>query len=389
MRRSIKSRAKGSGRVAGGGLMYWVLAAVALAGTGWIWWQTGQVVKSKSIKPLVFFPVSPAIQTNSRIVPPAPESEIQRTLVKEPPVSNVTNTAIPPITIDSGPFPRPVRDIFEAQVALSRQGISSGSLDGVPGFQTRAALRAFQESEDLRPSGELDEATCARLILSAPALTRYTVTQGDLDRLGHIPHTWLGKSLRRRLDYETILELVAEKGHAHPNFIRRLNPAIDWDHVVPGAIITIPDADCPMPKTRAAYVRIHLAWKILEVFDAKNRLLIHFPCSIGRSVEKRPIGELHVISVIHNPNYVFNPDIFPESEEGRTLGRRLVLPPGPNNPVGTAWIGLDRPGYGIHGTPRPEMVGRTESHGCFRLANWNAEFLARLVSVGTPVIIQR
>jgi lipoprotein-anchoring transpeptidase ErfK/SrfK len=95
-----------------------------------------------------------------------------------------------------------------------------------------------------------------------------------------------------------------------------------------------------------------------------------------------------VAAVAHNPNYTFDPDIFPESAEARGLGRKLVLPPGPNNPVGTAWVGLDRAGYGIHGTPRPEEVGRTESHGCFRLANWNAELLARLVSIGTPVLVE-
>jgi lipoprotein-anchoring transpeptidase ErfK/SrfK len=89
-----------------------------------------------------------------------------------------------------------------------------------------------------------------------------------------------------------------------------------------------------------------------------------------------------------SPNYTFNPEVFPESAEARELGRKLILPPGPNNPVGTAWIGLDKPGYGIHGTPRPEDVGRTESHGCFRLANWNAEYLLQLVTVGTPVRVE-
>jgi lipoprotein-anchoring transpeptidase ErfK/SrfK len=64
-----------------------------------------------------------------------------------------------------------------------------------------------------------------------------------------------------------------------------------------------------------------------------------------------------------------------------------MLPPGPNNPVGVAWVGLNRSGYGIHGTPKPEEVGRTESHGCFRLANWNAEYFAQLVSIGTTVFI--
>jgi lipoprotein-anchoring transpeptidase ErfK/SrfK len=116
-------------------------------------------------------------------------------------------------------------------------------------------------------------------------------------------------------------------------------------------------------------------------------LLIHFPCSIARHVEKRPVGVLHVVVVAPNPNYTFDPDVFPESAEAKQLKRKLVLPPGPNNPVGVAWIGLDRPGYGMHGTPRPEEVGRTESHGCFRLANWNAAYLVRIVRVGTPVYV--
>jgi len=131
-----------------------------------------------------------------------------------------------------------------------------------------------------------------------------------------------------------------------------------------------------------------LAEKILERFDANTNLLAHFPCSIAHSVSKRPVGGLRVAILAPDPNYTFDPEIFPESAEARQLKTKLVLPPGPNNPVGVAWIGLDRPRYGIHGTPNPEQVGRTESHGCFRLANWNAEFLLKLVTVGTPVIVE-
>jgi hypothetical protein len=80
--------------------------------------------------------------------------------------------------------------------------------------------------------------------------------------------------------------------------------------------------------------------------------------------------------------------VFPESPESRTVGRKLRIPPGPNNPVGVAWIGLNRTGYGIHGTPKPEEVGRTESHGCFRLANWNAELLRRMAWPGLPVRVE-
>jgi len=116
-------------------------------------------------------------------------------------------------------------------------------------------------------------------------------------------------------------------------------------------------------------------------------MIAHFPVSIARMAEKRPEGELHVTVVIPDPNYTFDPEVFPESEEGRQLGRKLVLPRGPNNPVGVAWIGLDRPGYGIHGTPLPELVGRTESHGCFRLANWDAKTLLELAWVGLSVVV--
>ena len=145
----------------------------------------------------------------------------------------------------------------------------------------------------------------------------------------------------------------------------------------------------PSPATRAAFIRIFIGARLLEVFDADTNLLAHFPCSIAARVEKRPVGEpLQVAVTAPNPNYTFDPAVFPESAEARELGRKLVLQPGPNNPVGTAWIGLDKPGYGIHGTPRPEEVGRTESHGCFRLANWNAEYLLKLVGVGMPVLVE-
>jgi hypothetical protein len=95
-----------------------------------------------------------------------------------------------------------------------------------------------------------------------------------------------------------------------------------------------------------------------------------------------------VVVAVADPDYTFDPEVFPESAEARSLGRKLRLPPGPNNPVGTAWIGLDRPGYGIHGTPKPEDVGRTESHGCFRLANWNADLLRRMAWVGLPIRVE-
>ncbi len=280
------------------------------------------------------------------------------------------------------------RQILEAQIALARRGISSGSIDGHLGAQTRAAIKNFQRLENLPPTGELDDATQARLALDVPHFATYILTAEDLARLQPLGHTWLTKSQQTRLDYENALELVAEKFHSHPGFIRQLNPAIDWRTVPAGTELKVPNVAPPTTREKAAYVRILLAQRQLEVYNSRSNLIAHFPCSIARLAEKRPVGELHVTRAAPNPTYLFNPDIFPESEEAQQIGRKLTLPPGPNNPVGTVWIGLDRPGYGIHGTPRPEDVGRTESHGCFRLANWNAELLLKLVKVGTPVFVE-
>jgi lipoprotein-anchoring transpeptidase ErfK/SrfK len=283
---------------------------------------------------------------------------------------------------------RPVRSLLEAQIALARLGISSGCIDGAFGSQTRRALEAFQRNEKLSISGELDAATKERLLVEEPLFIQYTVSESDLKRLLPVSGTWLGKSEQPRLDYENILELVAEKGRAHAGFIKKLNPAVNWASVSAGAEIKIPRIDDPAPREKAAFIRIQLGNKTLEAFDRSTNLLAHFPCSIARKVEKRPVGSLSVVKLAQNPNYVFDPAVFPESPEAKTITRKLILPPGPNNPVGTAWIGLDRPGYGIHGSPKPEEIGRTESHGCFRLANWNAEHLLQLVWSGLPVVVE-
>jgi lipoprotein-anchoring transpeptidase ErfK/SrfK len=285
-------------------------------------------------------------------------------------------------------YPRQPASWMEAQVALSRCGYSCGSIDGVFGTQTAWAWHAFQTEEGLAETNWLDEETCEALALDAPPITRVTVTAADLARLQPLSTTWLGKSEQTALDYETLLELAAERARAHPALVRKLNPDFDWEHLAAGAVLVVPAAARTAPRAKAASLHVQLAERILQARDGDGRLIAHFPVSIARKVEKRPVGELHVVVVAPNPNYTFDPAVFPESPEAQELGRKLVIPPGPNNPVGLAWVGLDRPGYGIHGTPNPEQVGRTESHGCFRLANWDAVTLLDLVWVGLPVYVE-
>ena len=284
-------------------------------------------------------------------------------------------------------YPRPVENWLEVQIALARQAISCGSIDGVGGHQTAVGLRAFQERAGLDTTGYLDNVTRARLILTSHPFKQVTLTAEDLASLQPLGKTWLGKSQQTSLAFETALEMVAERTHAHPKLIQRLNPGINWAAITPTTVLTVPSVDRTAPLSPPANLHISLSENTLEARDEAGNLIAHFPVSIARLAEKRPEGELHVTVVIANPDYTFDPEVFPESAEARELGRKLIIPPGPNNPVGIAWIGLDRPGYGIHGTPTPEQVGRTESHGCFRLANWDAHTLLEIAYVGLPVIV--
>lgn len=284
--------------------------------------------------------------------------------------------------------PRPVQTVLEAQIELHRRGFSCGSIDGVRGVQTAAALQAFQRTAALDETGDLDRVTRENLLLTAAPLTEHLVTAEQLGALRPLPETWLGKSEAERLGYATALEAVAERYRSNPKLIRQLNPDVNWEELLPGTVLQVPNVSTVLLDATAALIHIKLEARALTVTDAEGKLLAHFPVSIARKVDKRPVGELRIKVIIPDPNYTFDPEVFPESEEGRTLGRRLIIPAGPNNPVGVAWIGLDRPGYGIHGTPDPEKVGRTESHGCFRLANWDARTLLALVEEGMPVVVE-
>lgn len=399
-----------------------VLAVVAVGWGLWAAWRGSSTAGAQTAPPgIPARPDGPTARTNPAPVPPAPvvvatSPPPPAVRATEPlpliPVTNWTGptpAALPaaprtngvtrtngltrPGTASASPFtawlPGFEEAVLAAQVGLARRGFSSGSIDGVMGGQTRAALRAFQQAEGLPASGSLDDATRARLGTNAPALVDYTITETDAARLLPLGTTWLAKSQQARLDFETLLELLAERSLSNPKLVRALNPQIDWNRAGAGTVVRLLAIEVAPPERKAALIRIHTASRVLQAFDDQDRILAHFPCSIAARVEKRPVGEtLHIVVVAPQPNYTFDPAVFPESAEGRELGRKLILPPGPNNPVGMVWFGLDKSGYGIHGTPRPEDVGRTESHGCFRLANWNAEHLLKLAGVGTPVQVE-
>ena len=193
--------------------------------------------------------------------------------------------------------------------------------------------------------------------------------------------------------------MFAERGHMSPRGLERLNPGVDWEHITVGTKLVIPDFPSieenlavgdPLSQKKskrllAALVKVSLSKFEITAWDANGKCLALFPCSIARDKAKRPqAGELKVVTKIPHPNYTYTPDFVPKGQKTS----KHILMDGPNNPVGVAWIGLSLPTYGIHGTPKPETIGSAESHGCFRLSNWNVARLYALVTIGTKVIIE-
>lgn len=277
----------------------------------------------------------------------------------------------------------PFLQTLAIQTFLDRQNLSCGCIDGVMGSRTRAALDAWKRRQGVPAAAEVNVAMMGSL---ASVFSVHVVSVDDEAALAPLPRTWDGKAAVTALGYETILEAVAEKYHASQGAIRRLNPDAPWPNPPAGTVLTVPNPE-PAGSGKASRITISLAGKVIEAWDARGALLARFPCSIAADKSKRPVGQLAVATVAPNPNYTFDPAVYPEDPAAQAIGKKLIIPPGPNNPVGVAWVGLNLPGYGIHGTPKPEDVGVTESHGCFRLANWNAAKLLKMVTIGTPVVV--
>ena len=289
------------------------------------------------------------------------------------------------------------------QICLDRAGYSCNTIDGVWGGKSEQAFRAFfaARNRDLKPAlPSSPDQIHDRYFSNAKNLFKIeTVTQADIDALISIPQAPADKAKLPRMGYESIKEMFAERGHMSQRGLERLNPGVDWEHIAAGTKLVIPDfpsikeelaaGDRGNPKAPkrplAALVKVSLSHLEITAYDANGKLLALFPCSIARDKSKLPPqGELKITSYIANPNYTYSPDFVPAGRKAT----KYVFPEGPNCPVGVAWMGLSLPGYGIHGTPRPESIGNAESHGCFRLANWNAARLYAMCQSGTRVIIE-
>jgi lipoprotein-anchoring transpeptidase ErfK/SrfK len=200
-----------------------------------------------------------------------------------------------------------------------------------------------------------------------------------------IPKDFRKMAKLKRLAYHSPRELLAEKFHMDEELLKALNPKAEFDEDGDSILVAnvgTPDKANHKAANKAARLEIDKDEGSLRAFDAENKLIAFYPATVGSEEKPAPSGEFKVRGVAHNPTYHYNPDYAFKGQKARTP---VTIAPGPNNPVGIVWIALTAKSYGIHGTPDPSRVSKTESHGCVRLTNWDALALSKLVKKGTPV----
>lgn len=273
-------------------------------------------------------------------------------------------------------------EITALQVMLDRDGASPGVIDGKNGANVAKAIAAWEQihGETLDPKNT--EAILERLRLSGglPIIT-YEITPADAagPYVAEIPEDYSQKALLPSMAYTSVSEALAERFHMDEAYLKALNPGVDF--TIPGTIIKVTNPGAPRSGTVTRIVA-DKGRKQVFAYGADNQLIAAYPASIGSSDTPSPSGMVNVDRVALNPGYTYNPKI--NFQQGNN-DKILQIPPGPNGPVGTVWIALSKPTYGIHGTPEPSKIGRTQSHGCIRLANWDATELAKMVKPGVTV----
>jgi len=338
------------------------------------------------------FPDEPPPDVYAREPAPGTQGSIERRPLdnaarepQEPAVAEVPQPATPNIVegaIDPSLKLGQREDVAALQILLDRRGASPGVIDGRFGSNVDKAIVAYRSiNSDNLKSTDAEGIKKALAESGGDAFMNYTITASDAAGpfVASVPSDYGEKAKLDKMSYTSVTEMLAERFHMDEAYLKALNPQANFGRV--GTIIRV--ANIGQPATRQV-TRIVADKGKKQVFgyDADNKLVVSYPATIGSTDTPSPTGTHAISRVVLDPDYTYNPNLnFKQGENTKIL----TIPPGPNGPVGNVWIALDKPTYGIHGTPDPSKIGKTESHGCVRLTNWDAQELAKLVKPGVPV----
>ncbi|CDX34147.1 conserved exported hypothetical protein [Mesorhizobium sp. SOD10] len=274
------------------------------------------------------------------------------------------------------------QDVAALQVLLDRGGASPGVIDGRFGSNVDKALAAYNEINGTNLKSTDAVAIQAALAQSGgDPFANYTITPEDVagPYVASIPEDYSQKAKLNCMCYTSVTEALAERFHMDETYLKSINKGVDFNR--PGTMIKVANFG-KLVSTPVTRIVADKTKKEVYAYDGSGKLVAAYPATIGSADTPSPTG-IHAVSRIAlDPNYTYNPNInFKQGQNDKIL----TIPPGPNGPVGSVWIALDKPTYGIHGTPDPSKIGKTESHGCVRLTNWDARELAKLVSPGVTV----
>ncbi|KQT44628.1 ATP synthase [Aureimonas sp. Leaf454] len=272
--------------------------------------------------------------------------------------------------------------IAALQVLLDRAGISPGVIDGRMGSNVNKAVAAYEEKFGTQLDATDAQSLAEQLDESGgPAIMSYEITEKDVGGpyLASVPDDYAEKAKLPAMSYTRVTEMLGERFHMDEEYLKSINPGADFNR--PGTVIKVMNVGETV-KEPVARIVADKGREQVRAYDAAGRLVAAYPSTIGSSDTPSPSGTVQVSRIAFDPNYTYNPKINFTQGSNKSI---LTIPPGPNGPVGTIWIALSKPTYGIHGTPEPSKIGKTNSHGCVRLANFDAQELAKLVKPGVTV----
>ena len=291
--------------------------------------------------------------------------------------------------------PEPVDDILRLQIFLDTQLFGPGKLDGRPGEFTTKALKRYQFTQGL-PETELETHTLD-LTSVQELYTTYTIRPEDLTFVGELPSQPSAQSKKKYLPYDSLLEFLTERFHCAPDFLEFINQPMKLSTLKPGDVVKVPAvqpflieeltqiAKLPeIPEFKTRVIKIDTREKLLGLWEGE-KLLASLPITPGSGHTATPPGTWRIVGISQMPTFRWDKSVL---EYGVRSDNYYQLPLGPNNPVGVMWIGLSKPGIGIHGTNSPQSIGRSASHGCMRTANWDVVRLVKMITQGMTVIIE-